>query len=210
MTYEDTIRVAFHKTRRRRFDRVGDEARKGDNQVMQVREYLHPQVEEISDTLPSALGRWLLRSKAMKAIIEKVTHNGIKIQTTSIWGYTVLYALARLKPIRRRSLRFGQEQQRIESWLEKVRTYGCDNYELGYQIVLCQQVVKGYGETHANGLRNFNALMDTLPALAGDPRAAERLANLRKAALADETGQQLAAAVTIVSQRITETKDNLG
>ena len=199
MTYEDTIRVAFHKTRRRRFDRVGKEARVNDAQVMQVREFLHPQVEEISDTLPTALGRWLLRSAAMNAIIHKVTHKGIRIQTTSVWGFTVLYFLARLRPIRRRSLRFGQEQERIDTWLDLARVHAPSDYDLATEIVLCQQVVKGYGSTHANGLRNFTALMGAVPVLAGDPRAAERLRNLRRAALADETGQQLQAALNASS-----------
>ncbi len=199
MTYEDTIRVAFHKTRQRRFDRVGKEARIADTQVMQVREFLHPQVEEISDTLPTGLGRWLLRSKAMNAIIHRVTHKGLRIQTTSVWGFTTLYILARLRPIRRRSLRFGQEQERIDAWLELARSHAPADYALATEIVLCQQVVKGYGSTHANGLRNFNALMGAVPVLAGDPRAAERLRNLRRAALADETGQQLQSALSASS-----------
>ena len=199
MTYEDTIRVAFHKTRRRRFDRVGKEARGDGAQVMQVREFLHPQVEEISDTLPTALGRWLLNSSVMKALIHKATHKGIKIQTTSVGGFTVLYLLARLRPIRRRSLRFGLEQQRIDAWLGLARSHAPQNYDLAYEIVLCQQVVKGYGETHANGMRNFTDLMGVLPLISGDPTAAARLRNLRAAALADETGQQLQAALSAAS-----------
>ena len=199
MTYEDTIRVAFHKTRRRRFDRVGKEAHVSETQVMQVREFLHPQVEEISDTLPTALGRWLLRSKAMNAIIYKVTHKGLKIQTTSVWGFTTLYVLARLRPIRRRSLRFGQEQDRIDAWLGLARAHASTDYALATEIVTCQQVVKGYGSTHANGLKNFNSLMGAVPILVGDPRAAERLRNLRRAALADETGQQLQQALNASS-----------
>lgn len=195
MTYEDTIRVAFHKTRRRRFDRVGAESRVKDDQVMQVHEYLHPQVEEISDTLPTALGRWLLGSRLMNKFIYKVTHKGIKIQTTSLWGFTTLYVLARLRPLRRRSLRFGEEQHRIDGWLELVRQYTPGDYALGCQIVECQQVVKGYGETHANGMRNFTALMGALPVLVAGPLPADRLAGLRVAALADETGAQLRAAL---------------
>jgi indolepyruvate ferredoxin oxidoreductase beta subunit len=195
MTYEDTIRVAFHKTRGHRMRRVGEEANLSDGQVLAVHEYLHPQMEEITDTLPTPLGRWMLRSKLMNTIVYKVTHKGIKIQTTSLFGFTVLYLLARLRPLRRRSLRFGLEQKRIDDWLDQVRIYAPRNYDLAYQIVECQQVVKGYGETHANGMRNFTALMDAVPRIADDPRAAERLANLRKAALADEKGEALRAAL---------------
>lgn len=201
MTYEDTIRVAFHKTRGRRMRRVGEEANLSDGQVLAVHEYLHPQMEEITDTLPTPLGRWMLRSKLMNTIVYKVTHKGIKIQTTSLFGFTVLYLLARLRPLRRRSLRFGLEQKRIDDWLDQVRLYAPRNYDLAYQIVECQQVVKGYGETHANGMRNFTALMDAVPRIADDPRAAERLANLRKAALADEKGEALRAALASASMQ---------
>jgi indolepyruvate ferredoxin oxidoreductase beta subunit len=135
----------------------------------------------------------------MNAIIHKVTHKGLRIQTTSVWGFTTLYILARLRPIRRRSLRFGQEQERIDAWLELARSHAPADYALATEIVLCQQVVKGYGSTHANGLRNFNALMGAVPVLAGDPRAAERLRNLRRAALADETGEQLQSALSASS-----------
>ncbi|CAM5413077.1 hypothetical protein SALBM311S_11465 [Streptomyces alboniger] len=56
MCYQDTIQVAAQKTRRGRMDRVRKEAKAGEGQLMQVREYLHPQVEEITDTLPAGLG----------------------------------------------------------------------------------------------------------------------------------------------------------
>jgi len=196
MTYEDTIRVAFHKTRGKRFERVGKEAQASEAQVMRVQEYLHPQVEEISDTLPTALGRWLLNSQAMGKLIHKFTHKGIKIQTTSVWGFTTLYVLARMRPIRRRSLRFGLERDRINGWLALVNTYAPTNYDLACEIVECQQVVKGYGQTHANGMKNFNAMMDVLPKLAGQADAAAQLAALRKAALADEHGAALETALT--------------
>ena len=195
MTYEDTIRVAFHKTRSRRFDRVGREAAVSNQQLMRVQEYLHPQIEEISDTLPTALGRWVLNSRLMGRIVYRTTHRGIKIQTTSVWGFTTLYVLARLRPIRRRSLRFGQEQQRIESWLTLIRSTAPTNYALACEIAECQQVVKGYGQTHANGMKNFTAMMDVVPLLTASSDGAQRLAGLRKAALADEHGAQLTAAI---------------
>jgi indolepyruvate ferredoxin oxidoreductase beta subunit len=201
MTYEDTIRVAFHKTRERRMRRVGEEAHLADGQVLAVHEYLHPQIEEITDTLPTPLGRWMLRSTFMNAIVYKITHKGITMPTTSLFGFTVLYLLARLRPLRRRSLRFGLEQKRIDDWLDQVRIYAARNYDLAYQIVECQQVVKGYGETHASGMRNFTALMGAVPRIADDPRAAQRLANLRKAALADEKGETLRAALASASMQ---------
>jgi len=184
MTYEDTIRVAFLKTRKKRFERVSGEARVSDEQLMEVREYLHPQIEEVTDTLPTALGRWMLRSKAANALIYKVTHKGLKLNTSSVWGYTMLYTMARMRPIRRRSLRFGLEQQRIETWLGLIRLYAPVDYTFACEIAECAQVIKGYGETHARGWASFEGLMAQVPALSADPAtAATRLVALRKAAL---------------------------
>jgi len=184
MTYEDTIRVAFLKTRKQRFDRVSGEARVADDQLMEVREYLHPQIEEVTDTLPTALGRWMLRSKAANALIYRVTHKGLKLNTSSVWGYTMLYTMARMRPIRRRSLRFGLEQARIDSWLEQIRRHAASNYAFACEIAECAQVIKGYGETHARGWASFENLMAQVPVLAEDPAtAATRLAALRATAL---------------------------
>jgi len=196
MTYEDTIRVAFHKTRGHRFDRISDESQQRNKDLLQVHEYLHPQIEEITDTLPTALGRWMLRSRWINALIYKVTHRGIKIQTSSLWGFTVLYFLSRLRPLRRRSLRFGLEQQRIDGWLDRVCSVAAEDYFLACEVVEIQQLVKGYGETHANGMRNFTAIMDVVPSLIGKDDSSASVARLRSAALADEGGNALRQALT--------------
>jgi indolepyruvate ferredoxin oxidoreductase beta subunit len=108
----------------------------------------------------------------------------------------MLYTMARCRPIRRRSLRFGLEQARIDSWLTLVREHAATNYDLACEIVECQQVVKGYGETHARGLHNFNEIMRVLPEVSTRSDAAQQVALLRKAALADEHGKQLATMIT--------------
>jgi hypothetical protein len=60
MSYEDTVRVADLKTRRSRFDRVGGEVKLSQTQHLGINEFMHPRIEEIADTLPAGLGRWLL------------------------------------------------------------------------------------------------------------------------------------------------------
>src|SRR5262249_59372272 len=60
MAYEDTIRVAELKIRGSRFARVREEVRLADGQLLQIAEFMHPRVQEIADTLPAGLGRWLL------------------------------------------------------------------------------------------------------------------------------------------------------
>ncbi|HEY6524652.1 MAG TPA: indolepyruvate oxidoreductase subunit beta family protein, partial [Solirubrobacteraceae bacterium] len=56
MCYQDTIQVAMQKTRRARMDRVRAEAKAKPKQLLEVREFLHPQIDEITDTLPTMLG----------------------------------------------------------------------------------------------------------------------------------------------------------
>ncbi len=199
MTYEDTIRVAFHKTRKVRFDRVREESRATKVEMVQVREYLHPQIEEITDTLPTKLGRILLNSKLFQWLVFKITNKGIKIQTSSVWGFTVLYLLAKLRPLRRRSLRFGIEQRRIDNWLDTVVGLAAKSPELAYQVCLCQQLIKGYGDTHANGMRNFTAIIENLPKVLTHPDGGAKVKELRVAALSDESGGALKLALSRIN-----------
>jgi indolepyruvate ferredoxin oxidoreductase beta subunit len=193
MTYEDTIRVADLKIRRTRFNRVGEEAQVQNDQIMQIREFLHPRSEEFADTLPTAAGRWLLRTKPVTGLIEKLSKNGIILQTTSIRGYIMLYFVARLKPIRRRSLRFNLEQERLDQWVHLINREIESNYDLAYEIAECANLIKGYGDTHENGWRNFTVVMEQVEELRSKPEAATRISELRKAALADEDGTKLRA-----------------
>ena len=95
---------------------------------------------------------------------------------------------------RRASLRWQVETARIEAWLADVRAAAQrGDVELAMEIVRCQRLVKGYGDTHARGWRSF----ETLQSQWRRPEAISpaRLAALRAAALADEHGQALAAAL---------------
>ena len=63
MAYEDTVRVAELKIRPSRFERVRAEVQAADGQIVEIAEFLHPRVQEIADTLPAGLGRWLLEQR---------------------------------------------------------------------------------------------------------------------------------------------------
>ena len=52
-------------------------------------------------------------------------------------------------------------------------------------------MVKGYGDTHAQGEKNYQAVIAALPKLRGKSDAASRLRALREAALADDAGEKL-------------------
>ena len=195
MSYEDTIRVADLKTRASRFARVRAEVRAKPDQILRITEFMHPRVQEIADTLPAPVGRWLLRSGAPRRLVERLTARGRHVETTAIGGFLLLRGIAALRRIRRHTLRFVEEQERIEAWLGRIGALAGRDPELALQVARCQRLVKGYGDTHTRGWTNFQRLMQETDRLAGNPGAAARLAALCEAALADESGQALTAAL---------------
>src|SRR5262249_47888906 len=191
----DTIRVAELKIRSSRFARVREEAQVADGQILESAEFLHPRVQEIADTLPAALGRWLLRTGWARSLVGRLTRKGRIVKTTSLSGFLLLYAVSRLKPLRRRSLRFAAEQDALAAWLDLVAESARAYYALALEVARMRGLVKGYGDTHERGKAKFDKLAAALPRLRerGDPGAL--LAGLIKAALADEAGEALDRAI---------------
>jgi len=196
MSYEDAIRVADLKTRRTRFERVQADARVAGDQLLQIKEFLHPRVEEFADILPAGLGSWLLRTSWASRFVNRLTSKGKVLQTTSLWGFFQLYWLAGLRRWRPRTLRFQREQQRIEQWLKQVKDVAQSDYALALEVAECPRLVKGYGDTYALGSRNFERLMQALPRLRQMDNPAASLRDLREAALADDTGKKLEDALS--------------
>jgi indolepyruvate ferredoxin oxidoreductase, beta subunit len=192
MSYEDTIRVAELKTRSSRFERVQSEVRVKDDQMLTINEFMHPRLEEICDTLPAGLGRWLAGSGAPRRFVERFTRKGRIIATSTLGGFLMLYTLSGLKRWRRGTLRFAIEKTRIEQWLGRIESTAKFNPQLALEVALCQRLVKGYGETHARGWGNFSTLMAVVDR-AGAAMAPACLRELRDAALADEHGDKLRA-----------------
>lgn len=195
MAYEDTIRVADLKIRASRFARVRDEVQVRDGQILEIAEFFHPRVQEIADTLPASLGRWLMRTPWARNLLERFTHKGRIIKTTSLRGFLMLYMLAKLRPLRRRSLRFAEEQAALDAWLDLVAETARSDYALALQVARMRNLVKGYGDTHARGRMKFDRLVALLPSLRGRTDAGALLEGLIKAALADEEGKALDKAV---------------
>jgi len=191
MSYEDAIRVADLKTRRTRFERVQTDARVAKDQLLQIKEFLHPRVEEFADILPAAVGAWLLRTGWASRLVNRLTSKGKVLQTTSLWGFLQLYWLAGLRRWRSKTLRFKREQRRIENWLGQVKEIAHADYALALEVAECPRLVKGYGDTYVLGSSNFERLMQAIPRLLQMVDPAARLMNLREAALADDTGKKL-------------------
>jgi indolepyruvate ferredoxin oxidoreductase beta subunit len=195
MAYEDTIRVAELKIRSSRFARVRAEAEIADGQILEIAEFFHPRTQEIADTLPATLGRWLMRTGWARGLVDRATRKGRIVKTTSITGFLLLYALSQFKPLRRRSLRFATEQTALASWLGLVADTARADYTLALEVARMRGLVKGYGDTHAHGQMKFEKLAALLPQLGGRSDGSALLRRLIKAALADEEGQALDKAI---------------
>jgi indolepyruvate ferredoxin oxidoreductase beta subunit len=195
MAYEDTVRVAELKIRSSRFARVREEVRIEDGQILEIAEFFHPRTQEIADTLPAPLGGWLMRTPWARRLVDRATRKGKVVKTTSVGGFLLLYMLAKLKRLRRRSLRFAAEQAALAKWLDLVAATARADYPLAVQVARMRGLVKGYGDTHARGRAKFDKLTFLLPQLRQRKDAPARLEGLIAAALADEGGEALDKAI---------------
>jgi indolepyruvate ferredoxin oxidoreductase, beta subunit len=195
MSFEDVMRVAQVKTRPGRAERIRREVRADPKDLVQVREFVKPRVEEICGTLPAGLGRRLMASPRAQRALARFTA-GRRISTSTISGFALLRGIAALRRLRRGTLRFQIENQRIEAWLEQIAEIAPRDYELAVELAECQTLVKGYGDTHERGWNSFSRISALAPQFAGMARGAERLRSLREAALADDTGSQLERAIS--------------
>ena len=188
MCFEDVIRVADLKTRADRFVRVREEANAKANDVVRVVEHFKPGLDEVAAVLPKALGARLLSWAQQRK--GKPLHLSMHIRSTSIWGYLMLRALARLRPWRRASLRYAQEHATLEIWWQAMCAVLPQSPGFANVLAELPQVLKGYGDTQVRGRLNYERLWQThvVPALAGQTPlhdAIESLQQALKATLAD-------------------------
>jgi indolepyruvate ferredoxin oxidoreductase beta subunit len=202
MAYEDTIRVADLKIRPSRFARVRAEVQLAPGQILEIAEFFHPRVQEIADTLPASIGRWLLGTRWARRLAERLLRKGRVVKTTSVSGFLLLYGLSKLKPLRRHSLRFAAEQAAFAEWLDRVAEIASSNYALAVEVARMRSLVKGYGDTLERGRAKFETLSAALPGLRDRENAAVQLSALIKAALADEQGDMLAKSLVDVQSNV--------
>jgi indolepyruvate ferredoxin oxidoreductase beta subunit len=117
------------------------------------------------------------------------------VTTTRLPGFLLLWSIARLRGYRRRTLRYRDEQQRIKAWLQSAVNAARTDYALAVEVIRLQRLVKGYGDTHTRGLRNFSAILAMIPRLIETGEAPRLLAELHEAALKDDEGIALARAI---------------
>ncbi|MBL8269251.1 DUF6537 domain-containing protein, partial [Steroidobacter sp.] len=199
MSYEDTIRVADLKTRSTRIDRVRSEVKAEQQQLLGVTEFMHPRLQEVCETLPRRLGRAILDSKSLSSGLGRFFQKGRYVETTSLRWFLVLRTLAKLRVMRRGSLRYAEEQARIELWLADVVAAAARDNALGLEWVKCQRLIKGYGDTFERGLKNYSEIRSAFFALPAAKQTAEWLAQARTKALMDDRGEALQGHLALAS-----------
>ena len=192
MSYEDASRVAQLKIRRERFERVRKEVSAGPEQILTIHEYVHPRIQEIADTMPRSIGLWMLQFGQFQSLLARFTKRGQIVQTTSLSGFLLLYLVSCQRWWRRSSLRFSVEHAEIGKWLDLISRTAEKNYALAVAIAESAQLVKGYGDTHQRGSRNFASVLAALPQLADKTDASVQIKKLVVAALSDDSGKSLA------------------
>jgi indolepyruvate ferredoxin oxidoreductase beta subunit len=196
MSFEDPIRVAQLKIRAARFQRVAEEVKLAPGQILRIREFMHPRLQEVAETLPGGLGSLILSQPLLKRLIGVFTQKGRIIETTSISGFMMLWSVAALRRWRRTTLRFQAEHAAINHWLARIIALAPTHPALALEVAQLQRLVKGYSDTHVRGRTNFDRLMALTVALESRADGPALLAKLRDAALADENGRTLATLLT--------------
>jgi len=193
MCYEDVIRVADLKTRRSRFERIREEVQAKPGEPVHVTEFLKPGVEELAAVLPRVISAPLLSLARVTGLAGRL-NVGMHVRSTSVGGFLLMRCLASLRPLRRVSSRWREEQVLIGRWLAAITAAAKHHPALALEIAQCGRLIKGYGETHARGKANFLRILETLIEgdAVGDPGArASAIRAAREGALADPEGRKL-------------------
>jgi indolepyruvate ferredoxin oxidoreductase beta subunit len=197
MAYDDVIRVAYLKCRAHRFARVRREVAADAADVVRIVDYFGPGAEEIGSLLPAALARRLdAWDRRRQARGEAPLAFSLHLRTDSISGFAALRLLAGLRVVRRHGSRYRDEQAAIERWLAAVEAAAAESWQCAHEIALCGRLVKGYGATNKRGKANLAHILEHLAkAPVGADLRAAAIREARDAALADEGGRRLDAAL---------------
>ncbi|MGO4394066.1 indolepyruvate oxidoreductase subunit beta family protein [Variovorax sp. M-6] len=196
MAFDDIVRVAELKSRASRAQRVRGEVKATQGDIVKVYDHFKPGAPEFAALLPASLAHrvtaWDRRRKTPWAL-------PLKVGSHSVVGMAALRLLASLRWLRKRGNRFAEEQALIGRWLEAVVAGTRADWRLGHEIALCGRLIKGYGSTNERGKDNLLHVIDHLATARlpdGSPSArATAIAAARDAALADEAGTALDAAL---------------
>jgi len=199
MAFDDIVRVAQLKCRASRFARVRREVGAGERDIVRIVDLFKPGVPEIAGLLPASLAQAMLAwDRRRQARGKRPLALALHLRSDGVAGFTVLRALAALRGLRPRMSRYAEEQAAIERWLAAIVPALALDWSCGYEVALCGRLVKGYGDTNARGKRNLAHIVDHLAgerAFASPAERTQAIRDAREAALADEGGRTLDAAL---------------
>jgi indolepyruvate ferredoxin oxidoreductase beta subunit len=195
MAFDDIIRVADLKSRASRWDRVTQEVKAKEGDVLKVYDHFKPGVPELAALLPQGLANRLLRwDRARVARGQAPWSMPLKVARHALWGMASLRLLASLRVLRPLGSRYATEQALIEEWLSGIEAATRLSPALGLELARCGQLIKGYGSTNERVKDNLLHILRHVCGPASKvPLAeqAEAVARIRNAALQDEAGQAL-------------------
>jgi indolepyruvate ferredoxin oxidoreductase, beta subunit len=208
MSVEDVIRVAQLKLRAARVARVTAEARARPGDIVDITEFMKPGMEEVLGLLPPLLARPLLRFAHARGWSKAAMP--LNVTTTRFSGYLRLKFLASLKRWRPRTFKSKTEQTWLARWLRLVEDAAKRDPAAARELIIAAKLVRGYGDTYARGLANFDRIIAALvgPALAAQVSPsdwADQLLQARLAAEKDPEGTALSAtlaAIALQPQRV--------
>ncbi|HJQ56888.1 MAG TPA: indolepyruvate oxidoreductase subunit beta family protein [Vineibacter sp.] len=208
MSFEDVIRVAQVKVSGERFAQVRQEVRAKAHEPVAITEHFKPGIEEICGLLPPGLARRIMAWAERTGRLGK-WYWSMHVRSSTVSGFLRLWLLSKLRWWRPRSWRYAEEQAQIGHWLEAIRRAAPLSQALAREIAECARLVKGYGDTHKRGLRNWTRIEAALiaPALSGTMAqafAADAIASARVAALADPEGDSLDKTLADIASRTPE------
>jgi indolepyruvate ferredoxin oxidoreductase beta subunit len=198
MAYDDVYRVADLKTRGSRFERVRTEVAASADQLVYTTEFMHPRMDEVTGSLPAALGRFIENRPTLFRLLDTIVNRGRRVKTGAIRWFLALYILAGLKRFRRGTLRYSVEEKHRDAWLVRVKAAAEKDYDLAIELLAARRLVKGYSDTHARGQSKFDRVMGAAAKLEGRTDAAHWVRRLREAALLDEEGTALSGALKTI------------
>jgi indolepyruvate ferredoxin oxidoreductase beta subunit len=196
MAFDDIVRVADLKSRASRWQRVQGEVKAGEDDLLKLYDHFKPGVPEFAALLPTPMaGKLVAWDRKRIARGKQAWAMPLKVGTHSVFGMLALRTLAGLKWLRVRGSRFALEQQMIVEWLDGVVQGTQRGWDLGHEVALCGRLIKGYGSTNERGKDNLLHVLRHL-AKGGVPAdAARAVRTAREAALTDEGGKALDAAL---------------
>ena len=196
MAFDDIVRVADLKSRASRWQRVRGEVKIAEADLLKLYDHFKPGVPEFAAMLPPSFANRLVAWDRKRVAAGKQPWAlPLKIGTHSVFGMLALRTLAATRGLRPLGSRFAIEQQMITKWLQGVVQGTQRDWQLGHEIALCGRLIKGYGATNERGKENLLHVLDHLAHGGRAEEAAKAVRAAREAALADDAGKALDAAL---------------